>query len=276
LLERSINLLQGDLTFERLGMLALPSVLARAWLAWALAEVGDFQAAQAHADEGIRIAEAVTQPWSLIFAYLGSGVAGLRKGELVKATSALERALELCQRSNVPLWNPFAAAHLGHAYQLTGRSAEAITLLNDAIKRDATGVLIFGRGLRVAYSSEAYLRSGHSSEAIALAARSLELSRKYGERGHEAWTLRCHAEIHIQRDSPAQAEDLYQQCLVLAERLGMRPLVAHCHFGLAKLYRQTSKREQAREHFTTATTMYREMDMQFWLEQAELEIKELA
>ena len=49
----------------------------------------------------------------------------------------------------------------------------------------------------------------------------------------------------------------------------MRPLVAHCHLGLGKLYRRTGKREQAQEHLTTATTMYREMDMRFWLEQAE-------
>ena len=49
----------------------------------------------------------------------------------------------------------------------------------------------------------------------------------------------------------------------------MRPLVAHCHLGLGKLYRRTGQREQAREHLTTATTMYREMDMRFWLEQAE-------
>ena len=45
------------------------------------------------------------------------------------------------------------------------------------------------------------------------------------------------------------------------------PLVAHCHLGLGKLY-QTGKREQAQEHLATATTMYREMDMRFWLEQA--------
>ena len=41
------------------------------------------------------------------------------------------------------------------------------------------------------------------------------------------------------------------------------PLVAHWHFGLGNLFRQTSKRGQAREHFTTATKMYREMGMQF-------------
>jgi hypothetical protein len=34
------------------------------------------------------------------------------------------------------------------------------------------------------------------------------------------------------------------------------------------LSRRTDKRQQAQEHLTTATTMYREMGMGFWLEQA--------
>jgi len=53
----------------------------------------------------------------------------------------------------------------------------------------------------------------------------------------------------------------------------MRPLVAHCHLGLGKLYRHTGKRQEAQEHLTTATTMYREMDMGFWLKQAEAEMR---
>jgi hypothetical protein len=51
-------------------------------------------------------------------------------------------------------------------------------------------------------------------------------------------------------------------------------LVAHCHLGLGKLYRRTGKREQAQEHLTTATTMYREMGMTYWLEQAEAELRQ--
>jgi hypothetical protein len=54
------------------------------------------------------------------------------------------------------------------------------------------------------------------------------------------------------------------------------PLVAHYHLGLGRLYRRTSERGQAQDHLTTATTMYREMDMRFWLEQAEAEMRELA
>jgi hypothetical protein len=53
---------------------------------------------------------------------------------------------------------------------------------------------------------------------------------------------------------------------------GMRPLVAHCHLGLGRLCRRTGKRQEAKEHLTTAMTLYREMDMTYWLEQAEAEI----
>jgi uncharacterized protein HemY len=58
----------------------------------------------------------------------------------------------------------------------------------------------------------------------------------------------------------------------MASALGMRPLIAHCHLGLGKLYHRTDKREQAQEHLTTATTMYREMDMHFWLAKAQAEM----
>jgi len=61
----------------------------------------------------------------------------------------------------------------------------------------------------------------------------------------------------------------------LAEELGMRPLVAHCHHGLGTLYRRTGKRQEAQEHLSTATAMFREMDMRFWLEKAEADSKAL-
>jgi hypothetical protein len=53
----------------------------------------------------------------------------------------------------------------------------------------------------------------------------------------------------------------------LADALGMRPLPAHCHGSLGKLYRHAGEREDAKTHLVTAMTMYREMDMRFWLDQ---------
>jgi tetratricopeptide (TPR) repeat protein len=126
--------------------------------------------------------------------------------------------------------------------------------------------------------AEAKLVAGQLEEAHAHTEHALADARARQERGTQAYALRLLGEIAGWRDpaEAAQAGDYYRQALALADELGMRPLVAHCHLGLGKLSRRTGKRHQAQEHLTTATTMYREMDMRFWLEQAEAAMNELA
>jgi tetratricopeptide (TPR) repeat protein len=111
-------------------------------------------------------------------------------------------------------------------------------------------------------------------EAHAHAERALALAHAHQERGNEAHALRLLGEIHSHRDPPEgeEAERRYRQAMALATELEMRPLLAHCHLGLGQLYRQAGSRQEAKDHLTTAATMYREMDMRFWLEQVEAAI----
>jgi predicted RNA polymerase sigma factor len=60
-----------------------------------------------------------------------------------------------------------------------------------------------------------------------------------------------------------------RHALALAEALGRRPLQAHCHLALGTLYARIGEPEQARAELTAAITLYRAMDMAFWLPQAE-------
>jgi hypothetical protein len=85
--------------------------------------------------------------------------------------------------------------------------------------------------------------------------------------------LLIRGEIASHRDPPAaeEAEASYGEAKVLADELGMRPIVAHCHLGFGKLYGRVGKRREACEHITRAAAMYREMDMRSWLEKAEAE-----
>ena len=71
------------------------------------------------------------------------------------------------------------------------------------------------------------------------------------------------------------AENYYRQALALAEPPCMRPLVAHCHFGLGRLNRRMGDHREAEEQLTIATAMYREMNMTYWLEQAAVEMRQL-
>jgi hypothetical protein len=133
------------------------------------------------------------------------------------------------------------------------------------------------RGRRLTYRGETCLLAGRVDEANALALQAVQFCRERKERGFQAWALRLLGEIQSHRDPPDTqvAQDHYRQALVLATDLEMRPLVAHCHLGLGKLFCRTGNREQAQEHLTVATAMYREMDMPYWLEQAKMAMRKL-
>src|SRR5206468_2057248 len=108
--------------------------------------------------------------------------------------------------------------------------------------------------------SEGYLRANRIEDATRLASQALDFARDHKLRAHEAWALRTLGEIAAHRDPPHadDAEASYRRAMILAEELGMRPMVAHCRLGLGKLCRRTGKREQAQEHLGPATTLYRD------------------
>src|ERR671924_544358 len=83
----------------------------------------------------------------------------------------------------------------------------------------------------VIWLGEAYLLAGRLDEASTQAQRPLEFSRAHQERGHEAYALRLCGEIHAHHEplEVTPAATYYRQALALAEKLGMRPLQAHCH-----------------------------------------------
>jgi tetratricopeptide (TPR) repeat protein len=118
---------------------------------------------------------------------------------------------------------------------------------------------------------EAQVLAGRLEEAQALAERALALAHAHQERGHQAYALRLLGEIAAQREPPEsdQTEAHYRQALALADELGMRPLVAHCHLGLGTLYATIGRQAEARAELSAAIELYRAMEMTFWLPQAE-------
>jgi tetratricopeptide (TPR) repeat protein len=262
--------LQGD----RLSVsTALGSVASRAFLAWCLAELGEFTEATARGEEALRTAREVDHPASLVLAYRSLGFVSLRQGAIPHAIPPLERAVELCRAAEIRILFDITAAHLGYAYALSGRLPEGVTVMEEALADpEATGTT--HHPLLLSYLGEAHLLAGRRDEAGAVARRALDLAHRQKERGAEAWVLRLLGDIAAQTDPPdlKSAEEYYNQALARADELGMRPLAAHCHFELGKLYQRTCDGAKAEEQPTTAARMYREMGMGFWLEKAEAEL----
>lgn len=162
------------------------------------------------------------------------------------------------------------------AYALMGRVAAGTALLEEAVTLSESINLQVAESSSLVLLGEAHLLAGRVDDAHVAGTRALAMARRRGQRGDEASALHLLGDIATHLD-PVDVEGVrqLQAATGLAEELSLRPLVAHCHLGLGTLYRRTGKREEAREHFTAATTMYRDMDMPFYLQQVEAEIREL-
>ncbi|PYS17068.1 MAG: hypothetical protein DMG15_00380 [Acidobacteria bacterium] len=274
LCERSTSLLEGKPVGERFGMASVASVVTRIPLVLSLAELGDVANGIAQGEEVVRIAEMVGQPFSLVGAYLLVSHIYIVKGDLEKATPLAERSLDICRNAEIFSEVSRAVAQLGYAYLHLGRVADALTLLEQAVKRPTMRRFYT---LHVCWLGDAYLLAGRREEAHQVASRGLSLARHKKERGYEAWALRLLGEI-ASREEPldiGRAENHHRQALAVAEELGMRPLIAHCHIGLGKLYQRSGNLRLAKEHLHNGVALMRAMEMGLWLERAEAELNEL-
>jgi len=248
------------------------------YVAMFLAELGDFAEAQRAAEITMRDRVTIAgHPWNRVNACWQVAWSYTLQGDLDRAKPLANEAVELCRQWGYARSYGMAMCLLGRTLVLSGRATEAVELLEQGLRRtDAVG-LTWLQCPRLTDLAEAYLGAGRVQEAAACATKVVESARERGERGFEAWALRLQAEIALAAQPPdtAAAEERYHEAKALAGSLEMRPLLAHCHLGLGKLYRSTDRRPEAQEQLTTAMTMYREMDMRFWLEQAEAELAQL-
>ncbi len=264
--------LPADWIYEYFGNAAPASVWDRVWLVSSLAQLGRFGEAAEYEAEAIRLAETTHHAFTIGLAHYAAGKLHLLKGDWAKARSLIERHITAARTGSVVFQLPFAVAHTAWVLAQLGEGGEALRRLQEGeqlLERQAALGAVGQLGWVYHTLGRASLALGRLDDARSLGKRLVEsLSSQFGFVGY-AHHLLGDIATHPDRFDAESGEVHYRKALALAEPRGMRPLVAHCHLGLGKLYRRTGKRQEAQEHLTAATTMYREMGMTYWLEQAE-------
>jgi tetratricopeptide (TPR) repeat protein len=261
-LRKTMTILQADHARRRFGWAGVPAIISRAYLIGCLSELGEFAEGAKLADEVIRLAEAAEHPFSLGQAYISVGILHVRWGDLARAIPILERALTLSRVSDVAALFPGVASALGYAYALAGRTAEGISLLENAIAHAVSTQIRARQSLWNTWLSETYLLAHMSTPARESAQRAVDLSRELGARGNEAYALRMAAEVFAQDDKRIdEAEPAYRRAIALAEELGMRPLLGHSHLGLGRLYQRLGKAGEAQAEQRAALELFRSLGM---------------
>jgi tetratricopeptide (TPR) repeat protein len=267
---RVIDFAARDEALQRLRLTTFAIPSAHAWLSIVNAERGLFADALEHGQEGFRIAESLQHPHTIAWALHGWAWAHNVRGDFADAIRLLERALVIAREESIGAMEPAISSALGHAYTRLGRVRDGVVLLNRGLELIGGGTGGLTSLVGTQWLADAHLLQAEFGSASEQAQRALTLARERGERVSQSTALWLLGEV--ERSSPSGvagiAEVRYREALVGAEELELRPLAAHCHLALGKLYRRTGEPEQAQEHLTTATAMYREMGMTYWLEKA--------
>jgi tetratricopeptide (TPR) repeat protein len=276
-LRKSVETLPGIALGQDVQVAGLVPVFSRIYLVYCLAEMGEFREGLVSGDEGIRLAEAADDAYSLIFASCGVGTLHLLRGDVGPAIDPLERGLALCRSLTLPVALPLIACALGTAYSLSGRSSDAIALLEEGAREGLAMGRMGGHSLIVVRLGEAYLRAGRLDEAEDAARRALAMAREKTERGHEAYALHLLGEVMARRAPEDPGGDTaLRLAFELAQELSMRPLLAHCQVSRARVECRAGRTARARQLFDAGVEAFRELDMPFWLEQTEAEARSLA
>ncbi|MBI4269179.1 MAG: AAA family ATPase [Candidatus Rokubacteria bacterium] len=262
--------LQGDLAHERFGMAGLPAVFSRSYLAWCLAERGEFDEGVAAGEQGVRIAESADHLYSRAHIAFGLGTLSVIRGVPEEAIAVLERGLVGARMANVPFLFPFLLAPLGAAYTLAGAPDRAVPLLEQAVEQAAAMKLRANHALRLAWLARACLLQGRRGPAADHARHALDVATECSERGQQAYAHLVLAELAASGDAPdtSAAEAAYGQALELAAALEMRPLAALCRLGLGALHARAGHPDRARPLLDDAARTIEALGMRSWLAEA--------
>src|SRR5262245_2918326 len=267
----------ADLVNEFLGSAALPLVEMHVRLALSLAHLGRFAEAARYEADAIRLAEPTHRAFSVGQAYFYAGTLRLLRADWAKAHSLIEQGIAALRTGNIVLLLPYAIASSAWVLAELDEASEAQRRIEESerlLEQQAAKGRIGEHGRAYHALGRASLLLGRLDVARHQADRAIEFCPRHPGAAAHAYHLLGDIATHPDRFDAENGEANFHKSQALAEPRGMRPLTAHCHLGLVKLYRRTGKREQAHEHLTTATAMYREMGMTHWLEQAEAEMRE--
>jgi tetratricopeptide (TPR) repeat protein len=243
------------------------------WLTTSNAHLGRFAEATGHETEAIRLAVA-TQMDTLGIAQTYYSAASFRliKGDWTNVRARLERAITECRTGNIALMLSVLVALSAWALVQLDEAGETLTALRESeplLEQLAASGIVGNLSWAYHALGRGCFGLGQLDEARRLGHHAVELAPNRPGYVAYAQHLLGAVSTHPERFDAVLGEAHYGRALALAEPRGMRPLIAHCHLGLGKLYRQTGDHVKADEHLGTARTMYGEMDMRFYLAQAE-------
>ena len=185
--------------------------------------------------QGERVANAANHLYSKMVLNQALGEALTIGGRVDDAIPLLEETARTCRERNFLGQLVNALKHLGRAYVVAGRPADAIAPTQESIDLQDRAKVYVLRSLQHTTLGMAHLALGDLERAEAELRTASGFAERGGERGSEGWLRLERAQLAHRRADRSAARSELQKAMAIATELGMRPLIHRCEQSLTAL-----------------------------------------
>jgi DNA-binding winged helix-turn-helix (wHTH) protein/predicted ATPase len=218
-----------------------PGIAMRCFAAWALWFLGKPDQAMIRIQEALTLARELSEPYGLALAFFFAAILHQLRREERLAQERAEAALAVATEHGLALYQAMAQIALGWALNEQGHR-EGIEQMRQGIeghRATATQVLL---PQFLALLAEGLGKAGEAEEGLRVSKEALAVVHRNGEAYYQAELCRIRGEL----SAPAQAEQWFKQSIKIAQQQKAKSWELRATIRLVRLYRDDSRREEAR------------------------------
>jgi class 3 adenylate cyclase/tetratricopeptide (TPR) repeat protein len=230
-------------------------------LAFAYGMHGEFDAAFAAADHGIKLGRRIEHLPTQAACVFFSGVVRGWHGDLDVAAPEFDEALALCDKSGDVFRKYLAHGWRGQGYLMAGRREAAAADLRHCLELGDQIGTTFHRGAFQAFRAKLHLQNGEVGQALRDSAQALEVASETAQAWSRSIALRIHAETLLALEPPRldQAEEEVRAAIEIQARRECNFDLAWSRLALGFVCAARKEQERAREAYSLAGRMFEDM-----------------
>ena len=244
--DRAIELADGDVTVGAGILFACPYALCHALKGIHLLELGELEEARRLLEQGRKIAREQGDIEQVGWSHMWSSWLAYFQGEPEAALAHAQQALEIAERIGGSFLRAMAWFHMGLAERMRGEWQRAIEALERSLAIARERRHAEHDAWRLALLGESYLGLGDLERARALVAEGVEIAQTRGHRSGETHASLALARVLLGSAGPAaraEIEAALARALELTRDTGAKAFEPLVHVELAELARQSGDAE---------------------------------
>jgi adenylate cyclase len=225
-------------------------VMCLSYLAFTLWTLGYPDQALKRVNEAIGLAQALSHPFSLVFAENFTGFLHLYRREARAAQEHGETVIMLCAEHGITEFFGFATFICGAAMAEQGRFEEGIARMQQgevAIRASGMAGAALARPSLLIRLAEAYMQIDRLDDGLRALAEALAAGEEHEDRQDEPEKHRVRGELLLrQDDSVAKAQNCFRQAITISRQQSAKSYELRATMSLARLLAKQRRRDEAR------------------------------